>query len=51
MRRILTALFCAAAAIVGTVNCGSKPLGCSGNRNEQPVLELEPQLLKTVENG
>ena len=51
MRRILTSLFLAAAAVVGTVNCQTPPLGCLGKRNENAVLELPAQPLKTVPNG
>ena len=52
MRRILTSLFIAAAVIVGNVNChAEKPVGCSGERNESPILDLPAQPLKTVPNG
>ncbi len=51
MRRILTSLLFAAAAVVGTVNCQAPPLGCSGQRNNAPVLELEAKPLKSVPNG
>ena len=51
MRRILTSLFLAAAAVVGTVNCQAPPVGCTGVRNDQPILDLPAQPLKTVPNG
>jgi hypothetical protein len=48
MRRILASLLLATA----TVNClETAPLGCNGVRNENPILDLPAQPLKTVPNG
>ena len=52
MRRFLYT----AAAFVFTVLCTvtsaqSVPVGCRGVRNNNPVLDLPAQSLKTVENG
>ena len=41
----------AAAALIGLVSSQDYPAGCGGNRNNQPVLELPAQPLKTVQNG
>lgn len=53
MRRSILSLF-AAATVLCTVSCkydSSPYMGCSGVRNENPVLELQPQPLMTVPNG
>jgi len=48
MRRILASLLLATAM----VTCQqAPPLGCNGVRNENPILELPAQPLKTVPNG
>jgi hypothetical protein len=50
MRSILSAVVLAGFALVSALK-SDKPLGCSGVRNDNPVLELPPQPLKTVANG
>jgi hypothetical protein len=47
MRRILVSAIMAAAFLV----TAQRPASCSGHRNEQPVLDLPAQPLKTVQNG
>ena len=41
----------AAAAILGLVTCQTPPPGCSGQKNNAPILDLPAQPLKTVQNG
>lgn len=48
MRRILASIFTAAAVVTSKQ---APPLGCTGVRNEKPILELPAQPLKTVPNG
>jgi hypothetical protein len=52
MRSILSTIVLAALAVVGTARWDTQPfMGCGGVRNENPVLELPAQPLKTVPNG
>ena len=44
-------LYSALALLAVAGNVARAQVGCDGVRNVQPVLDLEPKLLKTVENG
>ncbi len=47
MRRILYLL----SALSAIALAQSPPMGCHGTLNKSPVLDLPPQILKTVANG
>jgi hypothetical protein len=47
----MRSIFLTIAAVLGTVSYASNHTGCSGDRNDNPVLELPAQPLKSVPNG